>query len=183
MDPSAIDCTLLHAAAAAGDTDRVSALLAAGEDVHSRDRDGWHPLLRAASLGHAGCVSLLLRSGAELEAQAQSSLGVGSTALQLAAFNGHLDAVRALLAAGADTDFRNGALKSAHCYARESGHQQVALLLEDARGEQQARRAREAERRASEAAAAASKQESEAAAVKLREKQTVQLLGALLHTT
>lgn len=54
----------LHYAATGGWPENVSALLALGCDINSRDNAGATALLRAAAMGHASCVQLLLEAKA-----------------------------------------------------------------------------------------------------------------------
>lgn len=69
-------------------------------DVNERDHAGRTPLMWSASYGQSPTVSLLLRYGASVRAQAYE----GETALHLAATSGHHDVVRILIAHGADVD-------------------------------------------------------------------------------
>ncbi len=50
-------------AAKEGDTETVKTLLAAGADVHAKDRDGWTALMQAAFKGHTDIVQTLLAAG------------------------------------------------------------------------------------------------------------------------
>ena len=60
--------------------------------------------MHAAKSGKAALCGALLRAGARVNVQAARS---AQTALHLAAFEGHADVARALLAAGADADLLN----------------------------------------------------------------------------
>ena len=51
-------------AAKEGDTETVKTLLAAGADVHAKDRDGWTALMFAAVKGHTDIVRVLRQAGA-----------------------------------------------------------------------------------------------------------------------
>jgi ankyrin repeat protein len=75
------------------------------ESVNTADIDGTRPLHWAVRADELEISRLLLRSGAD--ANAQTRLGV--TALYLAAQNGNADMVKALLAAGADANQVDGA--------------------------------------------------------------------------
>ena len=87
------------------------------------------PLLRAARAGDAAALADALASGADVSARAA---WFGSSALHLAAHGGHVECVRALLAAGAETDAKNDAGKRPFDYARESGHAALVELLANA---------------------------------------------------
>ena len=94
----------------------------------------------------------------------------------LASANGHLDAVRALLAAGADPWLRNDCHKDSHTYARESGHEAVLLVLSEC--QLRASRAAEAERNAREEAERLRAEAAEASARSLAAERSAKLLAA-----
>jgi ankyrin repeat protein len=106
----------LFAAIRSGDVDALSALLAGDPALASAREDGVSALLVSLYHRQDGAREALLAAGAEvgpLEAAALGDLARldpdargadGFTALHLAAFFGGADAVRALLAAGADAD-------------------------------------------------------------------------------
>ena len=77
----------LELESANGNKDRVSALIAAGADVHAWD-DG--PLRAAALHGHTDTVRVLLAAGADVHAR-------NGEALRWAGENGHLETLRVLL--------------------------------------------------------------------------------------
>src|SRR6185437_3311781 len=90
----------LPVAAAAGDADAVSKLLALGFDVNTRDEQGASALLRACGAGHAEVAQRLLDAGADRELAAAS----GATPLS-AAVSARRDAVvEQLLDHGARAD-------------------------------------------------------------------------------
>jgi len=96
-------------AVAAGDPDRVRALLAAGADANARDDAGDTPLLRAAHAGNLALVRMLLAAGAD----ANAADALGWTALMKAAYNADLDrgfpdVVQALIGAGANVEAQIG---------------------------------------------------------------------------
>ena len=118
--------------------------------VSHRDPGGETPLMAALYRGHHGIVALLIASGAPLDIFAAAATGRlealesatastpldaysydGWTALHLAAFFGHTDAVRVLLDAGAPVgavstnSMRNTPLHA----ATAGGHRAAALLL------------------------------------------------------
>ncbi len=94
----------IWAAARAGDVDAIKAHLDAGADVNERDpKLNMPPLMLAAISDHPEAVDVLVRSGADIEAQDDK----GSTALLIAAFFGRAGSVERLVAAGADVNARN----------------------------------------------------------------------------
>jgi ankyrin repeat protein len=89
--------TTLHRAAEAGDRQRAEQLLQAGANPEARTKEkGQTPLHLAAAAGHAELVPLLINP-TTLNAHDRA----GRTALELAVWNSKLEAVRALVAAGA----------------------------------------------------------------------------------
>jgi uncharacterized glyoxalase superfamily protein PhnB len=93
----------IGAAALDGNARELAKLLAAHPRKVALTRGPWRrPLLHlAAENGHAGCVSLLLRLGADARLRDQTD---NATALHWAAAGGHLEIAKQLLAAGADID-------------------------------------------------------------------------------
>ncbi|MBV8299865.1 MAG: ankyrin repeat domain-containing protein [Candidatus Eremiobacteraeota bacterium] len=96
------DLSVLAKAVVTGDLDRVRQLIRAGHTV------GWEPfpfeqtaLHFAADRGRADIIAVLLDGGG---ASYIDSLGLGWTPLGMAARKGHGDAVRVLIASGADVD-------------------------------------------------------------------------------
>ncbi len=81
-------------AAAIGNAAQLAALIQGGVGIESKHpKLGVTALIRAASLGHADCVRLLMDRGADKEAKDKN----GMTALICAASSGHADCVRLLL--------------------------------------------------------------------------------------
>ena len=62
MDPR------LRAPALKGDVAALTTALEAGANPNLRDDDGYAPLLYAASNGHASCIDVLRRHGADVNA-------------------------------------------------------------------------------------------------------------------
>lgn len=87
----------LFDAVRAGDAGKVSALLAQGADVNSRNDSRSTPLMVAAALGHVEVVRLLLKQGADANARNQD----GITALAYAEVYGHEGVVALLKQHGA----------------------------------------------------------------------------------
>lgn len=110
--------TVLMTAARTGDAEAVRVLLVRGADPNLRDGfRGQTALMWAAARNNAGAVHALAELGADVRAKtgtaARAPLGnrlfyapppTGFTALLFAARGGHVEAVRVLLAAGADVD-------------------------------------------------------------------------------
>ncbi len=126
---STIGTTALMLAAGSGSADAVRALVEAGAPVNAKDiNQGQTALMFAAAQGRADVIRVLAEHGAEVDATSlvptrhkkpaplsgggapmaaaqpkPLALG-GMTAMQFAARQGHMDAVRALVASGADVN-------------------------------------------------------------------------------
>jgi ankyrin repeat protein len=97
--PDADDNGSLEAASLEGHESVVRLLLDRGADPNWADPHEFRtPLMAAAARGHAGVIRLLVACGARVD----ESDDYGETALCCAASAGRVDAVRALLEAGAD---------------------------------------------------------------------------------
>jgi ankyrin repeat protein len=98
------DASPLFFAAAAGDPDNISLLLAKGADPNRRMRliglFPTSPLLAAASFGDPAVVKALLAGGADIREKDNNSM----TPLHWAVVTHHANAARALLAGGADVN-------------------------------------------------------------------------------
>jgi len=107
----------LGAAAARGDAEAVTRLVAATSNPDPREPNGNTPLIVAAGAGHARVVELLIQAGADLEAR-----GAGhQTALCNALLNGQISTARALLEAGADVHAEDAEGRNILHAAVESG--------------------------------------------------------------
>ena len=95
----------LNAAAENGHIKTAEALLKAGANLNIKVENDYTPLLSAALNGKAEMISFLAGKGADLEARDDM---YQRTPLQLACRMGHIAAVRALIAAGADRTSRDG---------------------------------------------------------------------------
>lgn len=105
----------------------VRVLLTAGADVNAigRNPGRYTPLTGAVTSNHVDVVRELLVHGADVNYR----YGQGLTPLHVAAANGNLAMVHALLDGGARADIRADDGKSAADYAREKGHGEIAALL------------------------------------------------------
>ena len=97
---------LMKFAIATGNVEVVKSLLARGESLDARDRDGNTALMLAAGKGRADMCSLLLEAGANRELKNDN----GRTALMIAEELNHADVARVLSAFGGESD---GALDKA----------------------------------------------------------------------
>lgn len=155
-DPSGM--TLLMMAAFNGQLDMVELLLKSGARVDLRNRQGDSALVLAALKGHLPVVERLVKAGATLDQKGWTALhyasfegrtdvvnylvrrGVNidalapndSTALMLAARNGHMETVKALLKAGATPDQVNHDGKTAASWARSTNNTDIADLIDRA---------------------------------------------------
>ena len=91
--------TPLMMAAEQGHAAVIAALLAAGADVKAANATGTTPLMLAALSGDARAVTMLVENGAEVDAKEKS---MQQTALMFAAGTNRVEAIAALLKAGAD---------------------------------------------------------------------------------
>ena len=106
----------------------VSEALAAISDVNELTPDGESALVACAAVGRQDLLAKLLESGGSADAQDSSGL----SALAVAALNGNVSCITALLQAGATVDLRCGRSKAtALINAAQNGNRGVcALLLE-----------------------------------------------------
>ena len=112
--------TVLMTAAASGSVDAVQALIDGGADVNAKEKtNGQTALMFASTLNRAGAIKILIENGADTDVTTEvsklpvrgrggrrSGPGVvgGMTALHFAARDAQMDAVRALVAGGADVN-------------------------------------------------------------------------------
>lgn len=115
----------LIAAARAGDSERVRALLAAGAPANGADERGDRPLLAAVAAGHGEVLRLLLRAGASPDVKGPQ----GRTALGLAAAAGHADLLGQLVRAGAQIRLRSDNGSAAIHEAARFDHPPIIRLL------------------------------------------------------
>jgi len=120
--------TPLAQAAAAGRSEEVSRLLAAGAPVDARDRTGFTALTWAARYGETESVRLLLAAGAD--PNVRDSHFNGWTPMMHALHKHRSAAVQALLAGGADPDaVANGGYTALLMAAGYGDAEAVAALL------------------------------------------------------
>lgn len=118
--PSAVD------AARSGDCATLAAIVQEHKEAAgASEPDGTCPLVVAAKNGYQECVDLLLRAGADTEAQTRQ----GTTALMAAAVAGYATCVQLLLKAGAKREARNGRGESALDLAVRSRRPDMVELL------------------------------------------------------
>lgn len=118
--PSAVDV------ARSGDCAALAAMVQEHKEAAgASEPDGTCPLIVAAKNGYQECVDLLLRAGADTEAQTRQ----GTTALMAAAVAGYATCVQLLLKAGAKREARNGRGESALDLAVRSRRPDIVELL------------------------------------------------------
>ncbi len=105
------------------DTEKVCELFP--ELVNEADTKGHTPLIIAAYNNHPEVVAVLLRNGANANAQDTA----GNTALMGAAFKGYKPVVEQLVKAGADVNLRNGQGAPALTFAATFGQLDIAEYL------------------------------------------------------
>lgn len=112
----------LMMAALKGHLDLARKLIDRGADVN---KTGWTPLHYAATGGHLAIMELLLEHHAYIDAESPN----GTTPLMMAAQYGSIDAVKLLLAAGADPRLKNRLGLSAIDFAYRVNRAEAAELI------------------------------------------------------
>jgi ankyrin repeat protein len=120
---NAVGETPLMMAALRGRVDWCQQLLAHGGQVN---REGWTPLHYAATGPESKAVSLMLDSGARIDAASPNR----TTALMMAARYGPEASVELLISRGADVRLRNVKGLNAADFARQVGRESLAARLE-----------------------------------------------------
>ncbi len=113
----------LHAAARAGNADRIAVLARYGANVEARLPDGRRPLHTAAQAGRSAAVKALLEAGADPNVRVPHAMSW--TPLHMAAVSGDPASIETLLGAGAGTEARDDLGRSAFDLLPESVPQSV----------------------------------------------------------
>lgn len=122
--------TALHAASSEGSTKAIEALLRHGADSCKPDKGDRAPLYLAAERGHGSSVTRLLAAGANPGLRLPS-LYYHYSAVDVAAANGHVDALKALIKHGTDINVSDADNVTAlHLAARYNHEAAVKLLVE-----------------------------------------------------
>ena len=127
-ESNAVGGTPLLLAAAQGRIASLCTLQVAGADINCTDDNGRTPLYEAARQGHSTIINLLgMAYGAKVDGWHSWKIDP----LCIAAFNGHIDSVRALLDVGCPiiNDRKHG-YSALHCAAQYGYTEIVKLLLE-----------------------------------------------------
>jgi uncharacterized protein len=101
------------------------------KEIIDAKSNGLTPLHLAIMKGHERVVGSLLNGGASVESKFISGSGEQFNMLHLAADTGHKGIVRMLLDKGAEWNAKNGVGATALDLARNQGHMEVVLLLQD----------------------------------------------------
>ena len=120
--PQPDGATALHWAAYRSDAESAAALIRAGADLNAKNRYGVTPLALAADQGSAALLDILLKAGAKPN-DPVNFVNSGETPLMHAARSSKVDAVKALVRAGADVN------------AKENWNGQTALMWAAADGD------------------------------------------------
>ena len=104
-------------------------LISRGANVNSKTYEGLTALMIAAAGSNSAALKTLLQNNADVNAKDKD----GMTPLMFAAANARADNVKILLAGGADVWAKDKDGKTAAMRAIESGHNEIAVLIRDAR--------------------------------------------------
>lgn len=117
--------SLLSLACSAGYFELAQVLLAMSAQVEDRgQKNDCTPLMEAASAGHVDIIELLLKHGADVNAQSST----GNTPLMYACAGGHVAAVKLLLSNGANVEDHNENGHTPLMEAASAGHVAVAKV-------------------------------------------------------
>jgi len=117
----------VHLALTQGDIQKMKQLLEAGASPNKTITRGHTPLITASRLGHAGAVSLLLRSGAN--PRHQDNLGWTPLHHAILQESANLSAITMLVGAGADVNAQDHRLRTPLHRAAQYGHIEVLQYL------------------------------------------------------
>ena len=118
----------LHAAAAAGNLDRVKQFVLKNPSLaRSFSPDGFPIFALACFFGHLDTACYLAEQGADIHAVATN--GTGYNALTAAVTAGHTSIVQWLLASGVDSNYRYGPGYTPLLTAAANGHLEIVKLL------------------------------------------------------
>ncbi|XP_045457144.1 leucine-rich repeat serine/threonine-protein kinase 1 [Melitaea cinxia] len=123
---------LLHQAALWDNLELLQELIAGGAEVNARDAHMRSALHAAALAERSRCLPALCTAGADVDARSDHETG-GMTALHTAAERGHVENVKALLAAGADLSVLTASGDTALALAERGRHRHAALALREAK--------------------------------------------------
>ncbi len=90
-------------AANSGDIKMLSRILDRGQNIDTKDTDGWTALMYASEAGRMDIMKLLLNNGAKLEVRDKA----GNTALNFASREGNTEALKLLVDRGANIHSKN----------------------------------------------------------------------------
>eukprot|EP00903_Cladosiphon_okamuranus_P012668 g11848.t1 len=118
----------LYCAAKTGNLGGLKAALTAGGNPnwYNKSEDGATALHQAASGGHVACIELLLKNGSVID---ERLLTNNNSPLHLACGNGHLEAVKVLVAASSEVNAGNTYGNSPIHSALIGGHRSIVELL------------------------------------------------------
>ena len=116
-----------------------------GENVSQFDDYGNTALHLAAEKGLRGVCKVLLDAGADIN---QRNSSVGWAAVHYAAYEGHADVLRMLIAHGARADIVDKAGDTAEAYAREWDNEECLRVLQEALGKSRQQATRQSESKA-----------------------------------
>lgn len=118
----------LLVAARTGDVATVDRQIAARANLEMTDGGNRTPLMRAAMFNRADVITRLAKAGAKLNTFLEFE-----TAIHMAARDNHLEAIKALAAAGADVNARSNDYDTPVMVAVDRGHVQALAALVDAK--------------------------------------------------
>lgn len=114
-------------AAERGHEKSIAALLECGIVPDYRGKNGITPLMAAVSKGNFECVTMLIKSGADVNAKDDL---LGETPLIIAALHGHSDIAAFLLISGADPSITRNSGETALDIAKELDCSEIANILQ-----------------------------------------------------